>query len=184
MVRESLRGALPSDFTGFYVLRHKVYLRYAYLQLGDKDEAIDAVEEVFVQLATVWRDVLAQPSVEAYAFAALKEEVSRRLQDRQRPMALVETAAFAEVRRRTRARLEVLESRLGLFAAIARLPERHFDVVLLHYVMERTQQDAARIMGISYPTVRSHLRGARRRLAKDLGITWSDAPEDSTQEER
>ncbi|MEU1792126.1 sigma-70 family RNA polymerase sigma factor [Streptomyces sparsogenes] len=165
---------LPVDFRAFVSQHHRAYLRYAHVQLGGREEAVLAVEDVFVQLAQDWSFALRQPSVEAYALAALKENIAQRLEDRQRGTALVETAAFAAVRGTTRERLQALESSLGLYAAISRLPERQYDVVVLRFVLGYPMATVAHVMGVSRSTVRSHIRGARRRLARDLRIDWTD----------
>ncbi|TVL89373.1 RNA polymerase sigma factor [Streptomyces sp. SAJ15] len=177
-VRDDLAGALPVDYAAFHSQHHRAYLRYAYLQLGSRERAAQTVEDVFTHLLRVWGNVLRQPSAEAYAWAALKEAVIRRLEALDRPVALVETAAFAALRESSRTRLELLESRLGLYTAIAKLPERHYDVIVLVFVLGYPQQKAAQMMGVSYATVRSHLRGARRRLARELGFAWppGDSP--------
>ncbi|OKJ74722.1 RNA polymerase subunit sigma [Streptomyces sp. TSRI0107] len=172
-MRDDLAAVLPNTFVAFYSRQHKAYLRYAHVQLGSRAEAEQVVEDVFVQLARAWTHVLQQPNVDAYAWAALKGEVVRRLDIEGRSLALVETAAFAAVRRASRARFTVLESKLGLYAAIARLPERQYDVILLRFVLGHPMRRVAELMGISYGTVRSHLRGARRRLSRDLGIDWA-----------
>ncbi|MEU8551650.1 RNA polymerase sigma factor [Streptomyces roseoverticillatus] len=181
-LREDLSEGLPADFVAFFSLHHRPYLRYAHLQLDSEPDAEWVVEEVFCQLALAWGEVRRQPNPAAYALAALKEKITKLLAARRRgATALVETAAFAAVREASRARMEVLESRLGLYAAITRLPDRQFDVVVLRYVLGYPVHRVAGIMGISPATVRSHVRGARRRLARDLEIAWTpeapDAPE-------
>lgn len=173
VVRDDLAAVLPDTFTAFYSLHHKVYLRYAHLQLDSRPEAELVVEDVFVQLATMWPHVLQQPTVDGYAWAVLKEEVARRLEVQGRGVALVETAAFAAARRESRTTFAVLESSLGLYAAIARLPERQYDVIVLRFVLGYPMRQVAALMGVTYGTVRSHVRGARRRLARDLGIDWA-----------
>ncbi|MFF3949148.1 RNA polymerase sigma factor [Streptomyces sp. NPDC001902] len=172
-VRDDLTAVLPDTFTAFYCLHHKAYLRYAHLQLDSRPAAEQVVEDVFVQLATMWPHVLKQPNVDSYAWAALKEEVARRLEIQGRAPALVETAAFEQIRRRSRRTFAVLESSLGLYTAIARLPERQYDVIVLRFVLGYPMRQVAELMGITYGTVRSHVRGARRRLARDLGIDWA-----------
>ncbi|MDG9709670.1 RNA polymerase sigma factor [Streptomyces sp. DH10] len=180
-VRDDLAAVLPTTFVAFYSRQHRAYLRYAHVQLDSREGAEKVVEDVFVQLARAWTHVLQQPNVDAYAWAALKEEVVRRLEIQGRTLALVETAAFAAVRHASRSRFTVLESKLGLYAAIARLPERQYDVILLCFVLGHPMRRVAELMGISYGTVRSHLRGARRRLSRELGIDW--AAEDMEEEE-
>ncbi|WP_329182794.1 sigma-70 family RNA polymerase sigma factor [Actinacidiphila glaucinigra] len=172
-VRDDLTAVLPDTFTAFYCLHHQAYLRYAHLQLDSRPAAEQVVEDVFVQLATVWPHVLLQPNVDSYAWAALKEEVARRLEIQSRAPALVETAAFEQIRRKTRKTFAVLESSLGLYTAIARLPERQYDVIVLHFVLGYPMRQVAVLMGVTYATVRSHVRGARRRLARDLEIDWA-----------
>ncbi|MFD7165816.1 RNA polymerase sigma factor [Streptomyces violascens] len=177
-VREDLAAALPADFVAFYSTHHRAYLRYAHLQLGTRALAEQAVEDVFVRLAVQWPHVLRRPSVQAYAWTALQDAVTERLRVLARDRALVQTASFAAARDALRSEMETLESGLGLYAAIARLPERHYDAIVLHYVLGYPQREVAEVMGISYPTVRSHLRGARRRLARDLRLArFTDSEE-------
>jgi len=65
---------------------------------------------------------------------------------------------------------EVMESVMGLYTAIAGLPERQYDVVVLYYVLGYTSPHIAKIMGIKPDTVRSHRRLARQRIAIKLGL--------------
>ncbi|MEU2516456.1 RNA polymerase sigma factor [Streptomyces syringium] len=175
---EDLSAALPADFLAFFSAHHQAYLRYAHIQLGSTADAEWVVEEVFGQLALIWGEVLRRPSVPAFALATLREEIAKLLAARGRDVALVETAAFAAVREATRARMGVLESALGLYAAITRLPDRQYDVVVMHFVLGYPVRRVAGIMGLSPATVRSHVRGARRRLARDLRIDWATEEED------
>ncbi|MEU7260582.1 sigma-70 family RNA polymerase sigma factor [Streptomyces rimosus] len=177
--RSAVRSeVLPLDFVAFFKQHHPAYLRYAHLQLDSRDEAQDVVEEVFAILADTWPRVLRQPNVQAYALATLKEVLAERLAAKGRQIPFVATAAFAAVREATRYRLQLLESHLGLYGAIARLPERNYDVIVLRFVLGYPMKTVAHIMGVSYGTVRSHIRGARRRLARDLGIEWAPNEEE------
>ncbi|MFE2373445.1 RNA polymerase sigma factor [Streptomyces sp. NPDC059398] len=63
-----------------------------------------------------------------------------------------------------------------LYAAIARLPERQYDVLLLRYVLQYDQARTAFIMGVPQETVRSHIRHAKRKLARDLGLHGAPGP--------
>jgi RNA polymerase sigma-70 factor (ECF subfamily) len=64
----------------------------------------------------------------------------------------------------------VLEGEIGLYGAIAALPERQYDVMVLRYVLRAPDEDVAAYLGIELSTVRSHVRHARRRLARMLDI--------------
>ncbi|MEU0665669.1 sigma factor-like helix-turn-helix DNA-binding protein [Streptomyces lavendulocolor] len=63
-----------------------------------------------------------------------------------------------------------MDSALGLYTAIASLPDRQY-VVVLHYVLGYTCSRIANIMGIRPDTVRSHRRLARERIATKLGLS-------------
>jgi RNA polymerase sigma-70 factor (ECF subfamily) len=76
-----------------------------------------------------------------------------------------------------RSHLAALESPLGLYTAIAALPERQFDVILLQYVLGYPSQQIAHIMGINAGTVRTHRRLARKRIATKLRIDLGDDEE-------
>ncbi|MEV6670010.1 sigma-70 family RNA polymerase sigma factor [Streptomyces sp. NPDC051162] len=178
-LHKDLSDGLPPDFVDFFSFQHQAYLRYAHLQLGSEADAEWVVEEVFCQLALDWGKVRRQPNRAAYALAALKEKTTSLLAARRRTApAMIETAAFAAVMGAVRARMEVLESRLGLYAAMTRLPDRQYDVVVLRYVIGYPVPRVALIMGISPATVRSHIRTARRHLAHDLGITGATEEEE------
>ncbi|MFD9411575.1 sigma-70 family RNA polymerase sigma factor [Streptomyces sp. NPDC059989] len=108
-----------------------------------------------------------------FAWTVLREHIERRLAASGRQVAIVETAAFAELRRTSKEQLELLESKLGLYTAIAELAsEKHYDVVLLTFVLGHDSDTVARMMGITPATVRSHIRGARRNLSRKLGVDW------------
>ncbi|MFJ3925344.1 RNA polymerase sigma factor [Streptomyces sp. NPDC090022] len=171
-VSSELSGVVPVEFGAFHSQQHRGYLRYAHLQLGTRHDAEDVVDDVFTFLLKVWRQALKEESLHGFAWAALREHVERRLAVLGRPAAMVETAWFAALRRPSRGRLELLESKLGLYAAIADLSERHYDVVLLTYVLGNDYETVARMMGISPAAVRSHIRGARRTLSRTLGVDW------------
>ncbi|MEV4443266.1 sigma-70 family RNA polymerase sigma factor, partial [Streptomyces sp. NPDC049577] len=144
----------PLAFQAFYQRYHRVYLRYALLHLGDSKAAIEAVETVFVQLLESWGTVLSEPSVPRYAISILRQAIAAQLvMTEPAGSALVATTTFAKVRESVRNQLKVLESSLGLYAAIARLPERQLDVVLLRFVLGYEVPQVAEIMGVSCGTV-------------------------------
>lgn len=148
-VASELAGVLPVEFSAFHSQHHRAYLRYAHLQLGSREDAEDVVDDVFTFLLKVWRQALKEASLHGFAWAVLREHVARRLALLGRPAAMVETAWFAALRRASRQRMELLESKLGLYAAIACLPDRHYDVVLLAFLLGYDNGTVGRTMGIS-----------------------------------
>jgi RNA polymerase sigma-70 factor (ECF subfamily) len=166
---------VPVAFRAFHDLYQRAYREYAELQLGDAELAAHVVREVFLNLLTGWNRLMEEANPAASAWAHLKEAVDDLLVVHGRESAMAETAVFSRVIRATlegaRDTFAVMESSVGLYPAIARLPGRQFDVVVLHYVLARSTAETASVMGITEATVRSHRLHARHRLARDLRLT-------------
>ncbi|MET9568532.1 sigma-70 family RNA polymerase sigma factor [Streptomyces virginiae] len=173
-----LAGVMPVEFVAFHSQNHLAFLHYAQWELGDGKVAAAVVEDVFTFLLQVWPEALQEASLPAFAWAQLREHVARYKAAEAVPVALVKTAQFAALRRASRRRLKAQPvSTLGLYEAIAELPERHYDVVLLTFVMELERRQVAQLMGISPTTVRSHIYTARRTLAEKINLDWTPGEE-------
>ncbi|MCB5911834.1 RNA polymerase sigma factor [Streptomyces pinistramenti] len=173
---------LPTALEAFHDLYVKAYLNYAYTMLGEKEAALAVVRRCFSHLALNWAQVIRGESPEAYAWALLKARVETHLRLAGRSSRMVEAAAFQRTARAAlesvRCQFEVMETSLGLYTAIASLPERQYDVIVLLHVLGYPSDRVARIMGVKRDTVRSHRRLARRRIAKKLGLPQSMAADD------
>ncbi|MFI6730137.1 RNA polymerase sigma factor [Streptomyces atratus] len=178
---------MTPDQEAFYDLYARAHLRYAHTMLGDKDAAKAVVRRCYSHLALNWANVLKEESPEAYAWKLLKQRVETHLRLVGQTSQMVQTAAFQQAARATleviRRQFEVMESALGLYTAIAGLPERQFDVIVMHYVLGYPSNRIARIMGIKPDTVRSHRRLARERIAIKLGLSLESAADDENEKE-
>ncbi|RMI43439.1 sigma-70 family RNA polymerase sigma factor [Streptomyces triticirhizae] len=167
-----MTSRLPDDFWTFHERYYGLYQEYAELQLDDSGLSEELVDAVMMDIACSWARLRRESAPETAAWAILKISIADELGRRGRRPAL-EAAAFRRVSRRAledfRRQFAALESALGLYAAIARLPERQYDVIVLQFVMGLAPDQVAQVMGIAAPTVRSHLRMARARLATELG---------------
>ncbi|WP_330173137.1 sigma-70 family RNA polymerase sigma factor [Streptomyces sp. NBC_01498] len=168
-------GRLGLTFDAFHDHHRRLWMRYAHTQIGGRAAAESVVDAVAARLGRHWQHVLAQESVPRYAWAVLKEEIRRWLDARGLHPALVDTAAFhAAIGKmfldRTRDGADLLADELGLYAAIAGLPERQYDVVVLRFVLGVEEEQVAEYLGIDAATVRSQVRHARRRLARHLDL--------------
>ncbi|WP_234430955.1 RNA polymerase sigma factor [Streptomyces sp. NRRL F-4489] len=165
---------LSLTFEAFLATHARKWLAYAYLHTGGRDAAREVVRAAYERLARVWPHALRQASVEAYAWSVLKEQVMEWLYDRRQPTALTETAAFAVVThallRECQQQFAMLESQLGLYAAISRLPERQCDVIVLRHVIGYGDAQIAALLGVDEVTVRSYASRGKRKLAAALGI--------------
>ncbi|WP_435864662.1 sigma factor-like helix-turn-helix DNA-binding protein [Streptomyces phaeochromogenes] len=63
-----------------------------------------------------------------------------------------------------------MESSSGLYEAIAELPNRQFEVIVLRYVLGCPTAKVAWYVGIDERTVGHHLRRAKERLRLRLGL--------------
>ncbi|MCD9141034.1 RNA polymerase sigma factor [Streptomyces albireticuli] len=162
-------------FAAFRELHASKWRVYAYVHTGDRDAAARISEETFDQLAALWPHVLRQRSADSYAWSLLKERVDGWLTGRGRGTALA-TAAFhgtgggdplppaGECARR----FARLERRIGLYAALARLPERQSDALVLTCLIGYSVGQVAGLLGTEEASVRSHIGHAKRRLASVL----------------
>ncbi|MGI5405168.1 RNA polymerase sigma factor [Streptomyces chartreusis] len=177
---------MPCTLDALYRRSARPHLRYAAAILGDKSAAKAVVRQLYNHLAMDWAGILMKGgSVERYAWRTLKRLVDDRARENLAGGTL--TAALAACDRinavrsaveatlsAMRSQMADLESPLGLYTAIAALPERQFDVIVLHYALGYPSQRVAEIMGIHPGTVRAHRRLARERIAVNLGIDLGD----------
>jgi RNA polymerase sigma-70 factor (ECF subfamily) len=165
---------LPKAFWAFHSQYFRAYLRYSQVHLGDRQTASRLVHQVFMHLALNWARLMEEANPAASAWALLKESVAEELKIQGREPAMTETAVFQRVARShlqsTREKFEIIESSLGLYQAIAGLPERQFDVMVLRHVLGFSTDQTARIMGITEATVRSHSHLARAKIARELNM--------------
>ncbi len=130
-------------------------VRLAYTLVGSNAEAEDIVQDSFV-------------------------EVSRRLDDIDRPGAYLRTAVVSRCRSALRRRrvmsqhppeapASLTNNANELWDVLAKLPEDQRIIVVLRYYGSYRSSEIAKIMDIPGATVRSHLRRGLATLRKDLG---------------
>ncbi|PKV83674.1 sigma-70 family RNA polymerase sigma factor [Streptomyces sp. TLI_146] len=154
---------LPPAFEAFFAMNVSRYAAYARLHLR-KDMVDTAVLATFNAILHDWLLFLQQPQPAAWAWQILRRSVAeqaRRVSPRQ---------VLSQAMRDARASLGGMPSELGLYDAIAELPERQFDVIVLRFVLGYPTDRIAHLMGLGPATVRSHQRAARRTLAARLGV--------------
>lgn len=180
-VASGLPQPLANAFEAFYELHQEAWLRYALAQTGSLEAAEQVVDGVTMQLVDIWEYVLRQHDVDRYAWRLLKTTIVRWLNDHGAEPAFIETTAFdrvAEAMNYSKQQFDVMEESLGLYTAISRLPERQYDVIILRYVLGYPDKRVAVLLGINPKTVRSHVRFAKQRLARELGIAFTLETED------
>jgi len=147
-------------------LHHERLFRLARRLAGEREEALDLVQETFVRAA---RRPGAVPVPESGGEAWLVRTLVNLCRDRHRRLA---------VRRRLRHEVEPPQgtpdpagaavARATVRRALALLPARRRAVVVLHELEEVPVVEVARLLGIARVTVRWHLAAARKQLAAAL----------------
>jgi RNA polymerase sigma-70 factor (ECF subfamily) len=174
-ISEQLRPAF-----NVFVSCHEVgWVRFAHLTTGSAQQAEAVVDETVLQLAESWEHALSGANVECYAMNLLKTVIVRRIGRERDESRFVDTAAFLRaVEHGSRRRFAVLSESLGLYSAIAQLPERQYMVIVLRYVLGYDDQRVAVLLGVTPSTVRSTAHMAKRRLAHTLNLRLAAAGQD------
>ncbi|MFJ7147591.1 sigma-70 family RNA polymerase sigma factor [Streptomyces sp. NPDC100445] len=171
-------GRLALTFDAFHAYHRKLWMRFAHTQVGSRPAAETVVDAACLRLRNAWPHALAQESVPRYAWTVLKEEVHRWLTERGLPPQVGDAAYLTAVQKlllhEMRDELRVISQEIGLYAAISTLPERQYDVTMLRFLLGMEEPEVADYLGIDVATVRSHIRHARRSLARQLHIPYQD----------
>lgn len=162
---------LPLDFEGFYLGHQGLYHAYAHAQLGDERAATDLVHRAFLQILAHWEALLREDDLEQKAWAVLRQLTAAQLRAERRRPSFIADGSFARALRASQEQMHVLEGSIGLYSALAELPPRQFDVILLRYALGYPTHRIAWFLGLDERTVDYHGRRAKERLAIKLGIT-------------
>lgn len=188
-----VRAAQGGDRAAFdeLVLRHKASLyRFARRYIGDGDDAYDILQNTFVAAwLALQRFDCAQPLGAWLRTIALNRcrDYGRRRAARRRFLALVASAEAVSGGAQGEpadADLEPAESRYlrQLDQAIAALPRRYKEPLLLTLVTGLTQRQAAEQLGTSPKAIEMRIRRAKERLGKQLSA-WPERESASIPEE-
>ncbi|MFI1377659.1 RNA polymerase sigma factor [Streptomyces longwoodensis] len=183
-----LIASMPQQFWDFHERYVRAYYEYAMIHLGSDDVSRYLVDMTFVYLAMDWCHVAPNPG--HYAWSLLKGRVAAELAEQGRTPAAQEPLAYARaIRAATAPFMDSFrnsfraaharpatghegDEELDLWEHMARLSERHFDVLVLDAVLGFDTKDTALIMGVSPATVRSTRRTAKERLAAGMGCRF------------
>lgn len=163
-------AALPVDFAAFHQMHRRAYIAWAGTYLNNRADAEEAVDWAFEQLLVAWPEVLSKENPAAYAWRVMKHRTVDTGRACGRRAALVESAFRTAAVREAVDPIGRLEESLSLWQAIAALPDRQQDVMVLRYGHGYSAAEVAEHMGITPAGVRSTARHAKRRLRAALGL--------------
>ena len=138
-------------------------IRLAYLMLGDRAGAEDAVQDAFCGLYRHWDRLADRDRALAYVRSSVlngcRSALRRRTTGRRLLTAYQPPTASAE------AAVLGLEERQEVMRAVRRLPERQREALVLRFYLDLPEREIARLMGLRPSSVRS----ATARALKALG---------------
>ena len=164
------------DVAALFRDHHGELVRLALLMVGDLASAEDVVQDVYASLHTRWGKVAAVESPLPYVRAAVlngcrtvlrRRGIARRVGVAHRATVRDEVLASAE------SEAILSEDRREVLAALARLPRRRREVLVLRYYLGLSEAEIAAVLGISAGTVKSTAAGPWRRCG---GAGWCRPP--------
>lgn len=141
--------------------------------LGDADEARDVAQESFLRIwlqAAHWRS--GEARFDTWLHRVVLNLCHDRLRRRKaRPLTDEEAAELVDNSPSAEDQLHSQDRSDRVAAALAALPERQREAIVLQYYQELSNSDAAALMNISVEALESLLSRARRQLRSQLADT-------------
>ena len=181
---ELIRRHLAGDGAAFSTLVERYQVRlwnYLLRWIGDRGEAEDLIQEVFLRFLRRQRSLLDHPSIEGWLFRVARnlvvdlrkrESLKRRfLASRAESQCVVsETGPFG--RSEPEARTEKRWFRQQVEKLVRELPESEREVFLLRHHSALPFKEIAKILDVPLNTALGRMHRAMRRLRESLGSTY------------
>lgn len=132
---------LPLEFEAYYLTNQEAFHEFALFVLGTNDLAEKAVHRAFRELLRHWDDLLTEPDLPEQAWNIMRRVV------------------IDELLGTLRENMTAMDSGIGLYPALCKLPSRQFDVVVLKFIGKYDTKHIAWYMGL--PPAQSATTAAR-----------------------
>jgi len=150
-------------FEALYYRYRDWVVRLAYRLTGNRDDALDALQETFAYLARKFPGFRLSAKLTTFLYPVVKHTALRLARKRRRSVptdqAVPEVAVSPDARRAA--------SRADLAAVLSTLREKHREVLLLRFVDGLTIEEIAAALHIRVGTVKSRLHNALNKLRRD-----------------
>jgi RNA polymerase sigma-70 factor (sigma-E family) len=160
----------PLDVALLYRQHHADLVRLALLLVGDRGCAEDVVQDVFTRLCARDR-VLEQDSTLAYIRTAVVNACRSVLRRRAlaRRVAVTRAGPWRDVQESAEHTALLAEDRRRVLAALAALPARRREVLVLRFYLGLPVAEVAAMLGISQGSVKSATARGLEALGRRLG---------------
>jgi len=165
-------GAFGSDLEQLWHERRTAIVATVAAISGDRDAAIDAVDETFTRGFQHRKRVEAMASATGWLLTVALNEVRRGKRRGARRRVAEASVTYVQG-----TWIEPSDPRIDLWAAVKELPERERTAIALRYLADLTEPEIARTMGIAVGTAGATLTSARQKLARRLQARASNDQE-------
>lgn len=152
------------DFENWYQAEYPRLVNTLAMVTGDHSLAVDAAGEACTKALTRWNRVGKMERPGGWVYRVAINESRRRAKRRS-----LERKLLARNMIDVDQAVPPTYGDLDLWSAVAQLPERTKEVVVLRYVADLTEPEIAKALGIARGTVATMLRRAHTKLAEELG---------------
>jgi RNA polymerase sigma-70 factor (sigma-E family) len=142
-------------------------IRVAKVLVGDQASAEDVVQDAFLSLYRVLPRLREREQVVPYLRTCVVNGSRSVLRTRRR--ALLRKVQHEPPASSAESAAILSEDRRAVLAAVARLPHRTREVLLLRYYLDLPDQEIATVLGLSRGTVRSTASRGVAAIARELG---------------
>jgi RNA polymerase sigma-70 factor (ECF subfamily) len=164
-----MMGAVAGDFEGWYRAEHGRLVAALAVSSGSVEVAQDVVSEAFARALERWERVSRMDSPTGW----VRQVAVNLLRRRFRRAALEERLLRRDPPRDEAPPIPDLEP--ALWAAVLDLPPRQRAVIGLRVVLDLSQEETARLLGIQPATVSATLSQARKHLERTLADETTEA---------
>lgn len=164
-----MRAEDEADFRDYVAGRWKWLVQAAILLTGDPGHAEDLAQTALVRVFGSWSRVRAADDMDAYTMRILINQNKNRFRRRR----VVEDLTAAPPDRGGGDSTARSDQRADLVAALASLPKRQREVVVLRYWEDYSEAQTARILGCSVGTVKSQASKALAKLRTHAAVLAS-----------
>ncbi|MGH3655355.1 MAG: SigE family RNA polymerase sigma factor [Micromonosporaceae bacterium] len=172
VVERSGAAADQAALEGLFTERYAELTRLAFVMTGDRNVAEDLAQDAFVRAWPRLSTLRAPEAAPAYLRTTLvnlvRQRHRRRVLEWRHPPTPAEPVPPPDDDRSTA---------LDLAEVVRRLPLRKRECVVLRYYADLSEEETARVLGISVGTVKSQTHRALRLLAKEWEKAATPGPE-------
>ena len=164
---ESRTERTTDDFARLYQAQYRRLVQMSYLLLGDQSQAEEVVQDAFANVYQRWSAIADLPYIDGYLGRAVVNGCRMQLRSRvrqSRPLPLAPDRAASDPFDAVMLR----SNQQQLMGALDELSARQRECVVARYLLELSEGEAGRLLGLSVGSVRTHTHRGLKALQKRL----------------